>query len=64
VQYRVVPVVLGQAPVSDLTVTADIRARMDQVWEELHALLDRPEDHIQALDPAKLGLPSLLVPAT
>ncbi len=64
VQYRVVPVVLGPAPVSDLTVTADIRARMDQVWEELHALLDRPEDHIQALDPAKLGLPSLLVPAT
>ena len=64
VQYRVVPVVPGQAPVSDLTVTAETRARMDQVWEELHALLDRPEDYIQALDPARLGLPSMLVPAT
>ena len=56
VRYRVVPVLPGLPPLSDVPFTADAKARMGQVWDELYTLLDRPGDGIRPLDPKELGL--------
>jgi poly-gamma-glutamate synthesis protein (capsule biosynthesis protein) len=56
VRYRVVPVLPGLAPLSDVPFSADAKARMGQVWDELYTLLDQPSEGIRPLDPKELGL--------
>jgi len=55
-QYRVLPVLPGYAPISDLPLTREDTERMTQVWEELRDMLYRPDEGIQPLDPSVLGL--------
>jgi hypothetical protein len=54
--YRVLPVLPGLVPATDVPLTEDEDARMDQVWEELGQILYRPDEDIRPLDPAVLGL--------
>jgi hypothetical protein len=56
VAYRVVPVLPGLASGTDVPLTQADQDRMDQVWEELDAMLYRPDERIEPLDPADLGL--------
>lgn len=56
VSYRVVPVLPGLEPESDLALSGSDRARMAQIWEELREVLYRPDEDIVPLDPARLGL--------
>lgn len=54
-RYRVLPVLPGSEPVTDLPLTVDDRARMAQIWEEMRGLLYRPDEGIAPLDPRMLG---------
>jgi poly-gamma-glutamate capsule biosynthesis protein CapA/YwtB (metallophosphatase superfamily) len=56
VRYRVLPVIPGSQPNTDTTITAADQERMNQVWDELRKALYRPDDDIEPLDPADLGL--------
>jgi poly-gamma-glutamate capsule biosynthesis protein CapA/YwtB (metallophosphatase superfamily) len=56
VRYRVLPVLPGSQPETDTALTTAEEERMAQVWEELRALLYRPDENIEPLDPADLGL--------
>jgi poly-gamma-glutamate capsule biosynthesis protein CapA/YwtB (metallophosphatase superfamily) len=56
VQYRILPVLPGLSPGSDVPLSLADNQRMDQVWEELGAMLYRPDENIKPLDPAELGL--------
>jgi len=55
-KYRVLPVLPGLEPETDVVLTEADRSRMAQVWEELRAVLYRPDEDIVPLDPAQLGL--------
>lgn len=54
--YRVLPVLPGWEPQTDLELTDLDKARMAQVWEEFREMLYRPDENIVPLDPARLGL--------
>jgi hypothetical protein len=56
VAYRVVPVLPGLEPDTDIPLTQTDEDRMDQVWEELGAMLYRPDEDIRPLNPTDLGL--------
>jgi hypothetical protein len=56
VRYRILPVLPGLSPGSDVPLSSADTQRMDQVWEELGAMLYRPDESIKPLDPADLGL--------
>lgn len=56
VRYRILPVLPGLDPGSDVPISLADNQRMDQVWEELGAMLYRPDENIKPLDPADLGL--------
>ncbi len=56
VRYRILPVIPGSQPNTDTTITAADQERMNQVWDELRKALYRPDDGIEPLDPAELGL--------
>lgn len=49
--YRVLPVHPALEPQSDLPLTSEDRARMDQVWQELRDMLANPERGITAYEP-------------
>jgi poly-gamma-glutamate capsule biosynthesis protein CapA/YwtB (metallophosphatase superfamily) len=54
--YRILPVLPGVEPDTDVPVSAADRERMDQVWEELNGILYRPDENIVPLDPADIGI--------
>jgi poly-gamma-glutamate synthesis protein (capsule biosynthesis protein) len=54
--YRVVPLLPGLEPSTDIAFTRRDKTRMDQIRSELDTILSRPEDNIQLLDLAALGL--------
>jgi poly-gamma-glutamate capsule biosynthesis protein CapA/YwtB (metallophosphatase superfamily) len=56
VQYRVLPVLPGLEPKTDIPLTDAEKQRMAEVWEELRVQLYRPDENIAPLDPADLGL--------
>jgi poly-gamma-glutamate capsule biosynthesis protein CapA/YwtB (metallophosphatase superfamily) len=56
VRYRVLPVLPGVAPQTDVPLTAREEERMAEVWEELREVLYRPDENIAPLDPADIGL--------
>ncbi|MCL5735881.1 MAG: CapA family protein [Actinobacteria bacterium] len=56
--YRILPVIPGLEPDTDITLSDADRQRMAQVWEELRPLLYSPNEGISPLDPATLGNPS------
>ncbi len=56
VRYRVLPVLPGVVPQTDIPLTAREEERMAQVWEELREHLYRPDESIAPLDPADIGL--------
>jgi poly-gamma-glutamate capsule biosynthesis protein CapA/YwtB (metallophosphatase superfamily) len=56
VRYRVLPVLPGSLPETDTPLTEADEERMAQVWEELRAMLYRPDENIEPLDPMHLGL--------
>lgn len=55
-RYRVLPVFPGLEPETDAALTERDKARMDQVWEELRAMLYRPDENIAFFSPGDLGL--------
>lgn len=56
VRYRVLPVLPGLEPKTDVPLTTSEKTRMAQVWEELRPLLYSPDQNIAPLDPNDLGL--------
>jgi poly-gamma-glutamate capsule biosynthesis protein CapA/YwtB (metallophosphatase superfamily) len=55
-QFRILPVLPWLYPASDTTITSEDETRMDQVWEELSALLYRPDEGIVPVLPTDLGI--------
>ena len=55
-KYRILPVLPGLEPDTDVPLTADDKQRMAQVWENARGLLYRPDEKISPLAPADLGL--------
>jgi poly-gamma-glutamate capsule biosynthesis protein CapA/YwtB (metallophosphatase superfamily) len=55
-RYRVLPVLPGVAPQTDIPLTVREKERMAEVWEELREVLYRPDENIAPLDPADIGL--------
>jgi poly-gamma-glutamate capsule biosynthesis protein CapA/YwtB (metallophosphatase superfamily) len=56
VRYRILPVLPGLEPETDAPLTAEDEERMNQVWEELNEMLYRPNEDIEPLVPADLGI--------
>lgn len=56
VRYRVLPVLPGLEPQTDVPLAAAEKQRMAAVWEELRELIYRPDENIAPLNPADLGL--------
>jgi hypothetical protein len=54
-EYRVLPVMPGLEPVTDIPLTVEDRERMAQIWEDMRELLYRPDEGIAPLDPRTLG---------
>jgi poly-gamma-glutamate capsule biosynthesis protein CapA/YwtB (metallophosphatase superfamily) len=54
--YRVLPVLPGLEPSTDVPLSDADRQRMAAVWEELRPLLYSPNEGVSPLDPTKLGL--------
>jgi poly-gamma-glutamate synthesis protein (capsule biosynthesis protein) len=54
--YRVLPVLPGLDPDTDVPLSTGDKQRMAQLWEEVRALLYRPDERITPLYPADLGL--------
>jgi poly-gamma-glutamate synthesis protein (capsule biosynthesis protein) len=52
--YRILPVFPGLVPASDADLEELDENRMDQVWEELSALLYRPDEGIVPLNPFEI----------
>lgn len=49
-EYRVLPVLPGLEPVTDIPLTVEDRERMAQIWEHMRELLYRPDEGIAPLD--------------
>jgi poly-gamma-glutamate capsule biosynthesis protein CapA/YwtB (metallophosphatase superfamily) len=54
--YRVLPVLPGLEPRTDVPLTVEDRQRMAQLWERLRTTVFRPDEKISPLVPSKLGL--------
>jgi poly-gamma-glutamate synthesis protein (capsule biosynthesis protein) len=54
--YRVMPVLPGLEPTTDIPLTRRDKSRMDQIWKELNPWLYLPEDNIGPVDLAAIGL--------
>jgi poly-gamma-glutamate synthesis protein (capsule biosynthesis protein) len=55
-KYRVLPVMPGLEPETDVPLTTEDRQRMAQVWEHTRAILYRPDEMIWPLSPSDIGL--------
>jgi len=55
-KYRILPVLPGVEPNTDVPLTGSDRARMTAVWEEARSSLYRPDEQIRPLIPSELGL--------
>jgi poly-gamma-glutamate capsule biosynthesis protein CapA/YwtB (metallophosphatase superfamily) len=55
--YRILPVLPGLPPNTDIAITPAEATRMNQVWNELKDMLYRPDEGILPLFPAELGIP-------
>ena len=55
-RYRVLPVLPGLEPATDIPLTSADRQRMAQIWEQARTLIYRPDENISPLLPAALGL--------
>ena len=55
-KYRILPVLPGLEPDTDVPLTDDDRERMAKVWKDARGLLYRPDENISPLVPNDLGL--------
>jgi poly-gamma-glutamate capsule biosynthesis protein CapA/YwtB (metallophosphatase superfamily) len=55
-RFRVLPVLPGLEPDTDVPLTADDKRRMTQIWEDTRALLYRPDEKMSPLAPGDMGL--------
>jgi len=55
VKYRILPVLPGVVPLTDVSLTQAEKDRMAQVWEETRQLIFRPDENIVPLNPAELA---------
>jgi poly-gamma-glutamate capsule biosynthesis protein CapA/YwtB (metallophosphatase superfamily) len=55
-KYRVLPVLPGLEPQTDVPLTPEDRQRMAQVWERARTTVYRPDEKISPLVPSALGL--------
>jgi poly-gamma-glutamate synthesis protein (capsule biosynthesis protein) len=55
-KYRILPVLPGLEPSTDVLLTADDKQRMATEWEQVRNQLYRPGENISPLVPADLGL--------
>lgn len=56
VRYRILPVLPGIEPQTDVPLTSAEEERMAEIWEELRGQLYRPDENIVPLYPLDLGL--------
>jgi poly-gamma-glutamate capsule biosynthesis protein CapA/YwtB (metallophosphatase superfamily) len=56
VSYRILPVLPGVDPLSDLPLTARDRAKLDQIWRDTYSMLDDPRAGVTALDRSTLPI--------
>ena len=54
--YRILPVLPGLDPLSDLPLTARDQAKLDQIWRDTVSMLDDPSAGITALDRSALPI--------
>ena len=54
--FRVLPVLPGLDPKTDVPLSADDRVMMASIWESVRSLLYRPDESISPLAPSELGL--------
>jgi hypothetical protein len=54
--YRILPVLPGVDPLSDLPLTTRDRAKLDQIWQDTYSMLDAPGAGITALDRSALPI--------
>jgi poly-gamma-glutamate synthesis protein (capsule biosynthesis protein) len=54
--FRILPVLLGLDPQTDIPITADDKQRMAQIWEYCRNQVYRPDESIVPLVPSDLGL--------
>ena len=54
--FRILPVLPGLDPKSDVPLAADDRSAMAAIWEKARSLLYRPDEDISPLSPGELGL--------
>ncbi len=53
--FRILPVLPGLEPDTDVPLTAEDRAAMNAIWEYARNLLYRPDENIVPLAPSLLG---------
>lgn len=56
VRYRILPVLPGSMPDTDVALTRSDTERMSAVWEETREQLYEPDENVVPLDPNKLGI--------
>ena len=54
--FRILPVLPGLDPKTDVPLTADDNSAMATIWEKARGLLYRPDEDITPLSPSELGL--------
>lgn len=52
---RLLPVLPGLTPQTDIAIDSRTKARMDKVWDYYQGMYDKPEENIVPLDPEWLG---------
>ena len=52
---RLLPVLPGLDPQTDIAIDSRTKARMDKVWDYYQSMYDKPEENIVPLDPEWLG---------
>lgn len=56
VRYRILPVLPGSMPDTDVALTRSDAERMSAVWEETREQLYEPDENVVPLDPSELGI--------
>ena len=54
--FRILPVLPGLDPKTDVPLTSDDSLRMAEIWNRVRSLLYRPDENISPLSPSQLGL--------
>ena len=54
--FRILPVLPGLDPDTDVALTPDDKLRMAEIWNNVRSLLYRPDENISPLSPGQLGL--------